>query len=134
MWVTEPGTKTRSTGTSPLTWYAMLTSPLLAYWTSGTSTPDSLRRAGRSRNVGDAGAFELGPGAEDHPCELCERIGVTRLLCGVMVMLAAATLAAGPSARTPRPSLSFRVFANTGHNMNTILWTGAQFLYVENTT
>jgi hypothetical protein len=29
--------------------------------------------------------------------------------------------------------LSFRVFANTGHEMDAILWTGSQFLYVENT-
>src|SRR5262249_44670342 len=28
---------------------------------------------------------------------------------------------------------SFRVFANTGHSMDAILWTGTQFLYIENT-
>jgi hypothetical protein len=38
---------------------------------------------------------------------------------------------AASAARQPR--LSFRVFANTGHSMDAILWTGSQFLYVENT-
>jgi hypothetical protein len=57
-----------------------------------------------------------------------------QLLCGLTAVLAAVTLAAGSSAKTPpRPTLSFRVFANTGKSMNTILWTGTQFLYVENT-
>jgi hypothetical protein len=37
-------------------------------------------------------------------------------------------------AAAPKPTLGFRVFADTGHHMNTILWAGNQFLYVENTT
>jgi hypothetical protein len=47
-------------------------------------------------------------------------------------MLAAAAVA-GAGAKTSAPLLSFRVFANTGRNLDAILWTGTRFLYVENT-
>jgi hypothetical protein len=45
-------------------------------------------------------------------------------LCGV---------AAAGTEGTPNAALAFRVFANTGHHLDAILWTGRQFLYVENT-
>jgi hypothetical protein len=41
--------------------------------------------------------------------------------------------AAAATEGTPNPTLTFRLFANTGHNLDAILWTGRQFLYVENT-
>jgi hypothetical protein len=52
----------------------------------------------------------------------------------VLVALAAAAIVSGSAPAAPQPQLSFRVFANTGHKMDAILWTGKQFLYVENTT
>jgi hypothetical protein len=54
-----------------------------------------------------------------------------------VVALATSALLGTPTAHSappPKPKLTFRVFANTGHKMNTIVWTGRQFLYVENTT
>ena len=38
------------------------------------------------------------------------------------------------SAASERPSLHFRVFARTGIRLTDVVWTGTQFLYVENTT
>jgi hypothetical protein len=32
-----------------------------------------------------------------------------------------------------QPAISFRVFARTGHDLDSVVWTGSQFLYVENT-
>ena len=55
------------------------------------------------------------------------------LLCCVAVALAAGGVFGFGVARAARPVLSFRVFANTGHNMDAIVWSGGQFLYVENT-
>lgn len=37
------------------------------------------------------------------------------------------------SAQAANPKLTFRVFAHPGHAMDGIVWTGKQFLYVENT-
>jgi len=55
------------------------------------------------------------------------------LFVGVIVALAAVSGAGVGWARAPQPKLSFRVFADTGKHMNTILWAGTQFLYGENT-
>ena len=55
-------------------------------------------------------------------------IVVSALTAAVLIGLGVAQAAA-----PPKPKLSFRIFANVGHHMNTILWTGSQFLYVENT-
>ena len=50
---THPITKTRSTGPLPQTWYAMLTSPLLAYWTGpGSTAAGSAIGAGRAAAAG----------------------------------------------------------------------------------
>ncbi len=43
-------------------------------------------------------------------------------------------LAAVPAAAAPAPGLHFDVFARTGIRLTGIVWTGKQFLYVENTT
>lgn len=59
-------------------------------------------------------------------------LGMRVLLCGAVAVLALAAVGSA-AAGASRPTLSFRVFANTGHNMDAILWTGRQFLYVENT-
>ena len=53
-----------------------------------------------------------------------------------VVVLTALCLVAGvtsAAARTTRPTLTFRVFVRTAPNMVSIVWTGTQFLYVENT-
>jgi hypothetical protein len=60
--------------------------------------------------------------------------GVRLLVRSVVLGLAlSALVGAGVGSAATQPRLSFRVFANTGHSMDAILWTGAQFLYVENT-
>ena len=53
-----------------------------------------------------------------------------------LVLAAAAVAGIGMGAAAPAgtPTLSFQVFARTAHNMDSIVWTGKQFLYVENTT
>ena len=46
----------------------------------------------------------------------------------------AATLALTSATQAATPTLHFRVFAQTGLRLADIVWTGKQFLYVENTT
>ena len=43
-------------------------------------------------------------------------------------------LIAAPAARSPSPALHFRLFAATGIPLTDVLWTGREFVYVENTT
>jgi hypothetical protein len=57
-----------------------------------------------------------------------------RVLLYAVTMLAAAAVGVAQAASARQPTLTFRVFANTGHSMDAMLWTGQQFLYVENTT
>jgi hypothetical protein len=40
---------------------------------------------------------------------------------------------AKPRSTSPHPTLTFGVFAHTTQNMNSIVWTGTEFLYVQNT-
>jgi hypothetical protein len=60
-----------------------------------------------------------------------------RRLLGACVLASVAAFAlagasvSGPAA--PRPALTFRVVAHTAQNMDSIVWTGARFLYVQNT-
>ena len=62
----------------------------------------------------------------------CQKPGMKVLLCATMAMLAA-MVGDGGASGSPGPTLKFRVFANTGHKMDAIVWTGRRFLYVENT-
>ena len=50
-----------------------------------------------------------------------------RLLAGIVAALGVQT------AHAAGPQVAFRVFVNTGHDMASIVWTGQEFLYVENT-
>ena len=50
-----------------------------------------------------------------------------------LVLLAAAAFGVSPATPAAPPTLTFHVFARTGHHMDSIVWTGTQFLYVENT-
>jgi hypothetical protein len=60
--------------------------------------------------------------------------GVRMLAAAVAVLVLVGAPAAGAKPAKPRsPLVSFRVFARTGHNMNSVVWTGSRFLYVENT-
>jgi hypothetical protein len=43
-------------------------------------------------------------------------------------------LTAVPAAAAPAPTLHFGVFAQTGLRLTGVVWTGSQFLYIENTT
>jgi hypothetical protein len=45
-----------------------------------------------------------------------------------------AALVAAPATRAPSAVLHFRLFAATGIPLTDVLWTGREFLYVENTT
>src|SRR5438034_898522 len=54
-----------------------------------------------------------------------------RLLMG---MLAVALIAATPADGVGPGPLHFRVYADTGIRLTDVVWTGSQFLYVENTT
>jgi hypothetical protein len=54
--------------------------------------------------------------------------GIVRLAVVVVLVAAGTAAAAGP-----RP-VQVRVFADTGVRLTDVVWTGAQFLYVENTT
>jgi hypothetical protein len=63
---------------------------------------------------------------------------VRRTLVGALALIAAAVLAAcGSSAALVRSSartaLRFRVFLHTSQKLDSIIWTGRQFLYVQNT-
>jgi hypothetical protein len=63
--------------------------------------------------------------------------GVPRRRAWFLLAVATAAtlvLAGGGVARAGSPKLHFRVFADTGLNLTDIVWTGAQFLYVDNTT
>jgi hypothetical protein len=57
-------------------------------------------------------------------------------LAAVALVAAAAALGAGTGEATPgtAPALRIQVFANTDHHLDSIVWTGKQFLYVANTT
>src|SRR5712692_444147 len=49
-------------------------------------------------------------------------------------LVALAALGAASAAAAPAPTLHFDVFARTGIKLTGVVWTGTQFLYVENTT
>ncbi len=53
-----------------------------------------------------------------------------RTVIGALAAAALVTTAAGAGA----PTVHFRVFARTGLRLTDIIWTGQQFLYVDNTT
>ena len=55
----------------------------------------------------------------------------TLLLVALLPLALSGPLASHAAAK---PKLAFRVYANTGHNLDAILWTRVGFLYVENTT
>src|SRR5262249_14227257 len=62
----------------------------------------------------------------------CDHGTGSMVIRSLSVALLAAALCVG-AAHAGRPTLSFRVFADTGRHMDAILWTGQKFLYVENT-
>src|SRR5690348_4940660 len=53
---------------------------------------------------------------------------------GMALCLCALVLAALAATRPPASPLRFRVFAQTRLRLTDILWTGHQFLYIDNTT
>lgn len=57
--------------------------------------------------------------------------GIKRLLLPLIVLLA---MLLSLRAEAASNGLHFRVFANTGLRLTDIVWTGGQFLYIENTT
>ena len=52
----------------------------------------------------------------------------------LVAVLALLALTAVPAGAAPAPTLHFGVFAGTGLRLTGVVWTGSQFLYVENTT
>src|ERR1700761_9425283 len=67
------------------------------------------------------------------------RLHATSALTAALVfMLAAALASCGPTAAAPgradpRPTLTFHVIVKTRQKLDSIVWTGKQFLYVQNT-
>ena len=62
---------------------------------------------------------------------------LSRVLGGTVVFLLAAAFVVGcgsPHQRSAPPTLSFDVITKTTQKLDSLVWTGAQFLYVENTT
>ena len=57
----------------------------------------------------------------------CQKPGMKVLLCETVAMLAA-RVGDGGASGSPGPTLTFRVFANTGYKMDAIVWTGRRFL------
>jgi hypothetical protein len=56
------------------------------------------------------------------------------LLIAPLAVAVAAPAAAHTGATGAKPKLSFHVYAQTGHKMDDVLWTGSRFLDIENTT
>ena len=54
------------------------------------------------------------------------------MLAGALSSCGSSAAAPGPAA--PRPTLKFRVITKTTQKLDSIVWTGRQFLYVQNTT
>jgi hypothetical protein len=54
------------------------------------------------------------------------------MLAGALSSCGSSAAAPGPAAR--RPPLTFRVITKTKQKLDSIVWTGKQFLYVQNTT
>src|SRR6266849_649926 len=52
------------------------------------------------------------------------------LMLSILVVAPAVPTSAAPE----RPALHFKIFARTGIRLTDVVWTGTQFLYVENTT
>src|ERR1700759_2140007 len=67
------------------------------------------------------------------------RLGGTSALSVAFVFMLAAALAAcgstavAPGRADPRPTLTFHVIVKTTQKLDSIVWTGKQFLYVQNT-
>ena len=61
---------------------------------------------------------------------------VGSILAGALSSCSSTAAAPRPAAprSTPTPTLKFRVIARTAQRLDSIVWTGRQFLYVENTT
>ncbi len=64
--------------------------------------------------------------------------GTSALTAALVFMLAAAlascgSTAAAPGRADPRPTLTFHVIVKTTQKLDSIVWTGRQFLYVQNT-
>ena len=57
---------------------------------------------------------------------------VTFMLAGVLASCSSTAAAPGPVA--PRPTLTFHVITKTTQKLDSVVWTGRQFLYVQNTT
>ena len=66
------------------------------------------------------------------------RLRTSALTAALVLMLAAAlascgSAAAAPGRADPRPTLTFHVIVKTTQKLDSIVWTGRQFLYVQNT-
>ena len=68
------------------------------------------------------------------------RVRGTCVLAGAVALMLAGALsscsstAAAPAPVPPRPTLRFHVITKTTQKLDSIVWTGRQFLYVQNTT
>jgi hypothetical protein len=62
----------------------------------------------------------------------CGLAAVAFMLAGAVSSCSSTAAAPGPVA--PRPTLTFRVITKTTQKLDSIVWSGRQFLYVQNTT
>src|SRR5690349_23405415 len=58
----------------------------------------------------------------------------TRSSVRLAAVVGAVLIASGAAAARPAATVQLRVYAATGIRLTDVVWTGSQFLYVENTT
>jgi hypothetical protein len=85
----------------------------------------------KESNVSLRVAVLLGGHGSGEPWSGTFRLPMVRRLARLFALVA---LAAAPAAAAPVPALHFDVFARTNIPLTGVVWTGAQFLYIENTT
>ena len=68
------------------------------------------------------------------------RVNGRSVLAGAAALMLAGAVsscdstAAAPTPVAPRPTLTFHVITKMTQNLDSVVWTGRQFLYVQNTT
>ena len=92
--------------------------------------PDRLAVASRSPEDRNRGA--RGDQRMRRVCGRCVPAGaVAFILAGTLA--SCSSTAAAPARVPPRPTLRFQVITKTTQKLDSIVWTGRQFLYVQNT-
>src|SRR6201992_3606491 len=114
--------------------------PMWSAWLGVYVRGRSFGTGGRERRTSGRG---LGPPSTSKQSVCGDRRmrrlrGTSALTAALVVMLDAAlascgSTAAAPGRADPRPTLTFHVVVKTTQKLDSIVWTGRQFLYVQNT-